>query len=420
MTTFLRPWVRSITWRRLAHVTLDFFVGLVPFVVVVTGIALAFGLSIIWVGIPVALLTLAFANAFGRFERARANSLLNLDVQAPPRKQPSTPSSFWSRWWARLSDGASWRATLYSLVLFVWGTFTLVFVPSFLALSVVALTLPIWNGQLPDGDADLFGARIDGAAELGAIGVAGLVGLLLWPWVVNAAAAVDAGLVRSLLGATRRSLEQRVEHLEVSRATTVASATDDRRRLERDLHDGVQPQLVNLAMQIGLAKERMADDPERARQLLDDAHLQAKQAIGTVRDLARGVYPAILADRGLDAALSALAAKSPVPVHIDVRMATRPPIEVEAAAYFIVAEALTNVAKHAGARHAWVLVEQPVAGAPVHLLVTDDGVGGADPDRGSGLRGLRDRVAALDGRFALSSPPGGPTHLDAVLPLPRA
>jgi signal transduction histidine kinase len=325
-----------------------------------------------------------------------------------------------SRWWARLSDGGSWRATLYSLVLFVWGTFTLVFVPSFLGLSVAALTLPVWNGQLPDGDADLFGARIDSAAELAGLGVAGLVGLLLWPWLVNAAAAVDAGLVRSLLGATRRSLEQRVEHLEVSRATTVASATDDRRRLERDLHDGVQPQLVNLAMQIGLAKERMADDPERARQLLDDAHVQAKQAIGTVRDLARGVYPAILADRGLDAALSALAAKSPVPVHIDVRMATRPPIEVEAAAYFIVAEALTNVAKHAGARHAWVLVEQPTPAAPVHLLVTDDGVGGADPARGSGLRGLRDRVAALDGRFAVSSPPGGPTHLDAVLPLPRA
>jgi signal transduction histidine kinase len=190
--------------------------------------------------------------------------------------------------------------------------------------------------------------------------------------------------------------------------------------LERDLHDGAQQRLVSLAMGLGMAKDKLDDDPERARELMAEAHEQAKQAIAELRDFARGIHPAVLGDRGLDAALSALAARSPIPVHVQASIPERPAATVEATAYFVVSEALTNVAKHAAARQAWVTVVR--YGDRLVVDVRDDGRGGAEPQHanglqaGSGLRGLRDRVAAVDGTFTLSSPLGGPTVIQVVLP----
>jgi signal transduction histidine kinase len=224
----------------------------------------------------------------------------------------------------------------------------------------------------------------------------------------------DLAIARRLLGPDR--LAARVGELERSRAAVVVSAEQERRRIERDLHDGAQQRLVALAMQLGRAKSRFATDPEGARKLLDEAHTEAKLALAELRDLARGLHPAVLTDRGLDAALSGLAARSPIPVVVEVDPAAGQdavPV-VDAIAYFVVAEALTNVAKHARATRAAVVVRR--LDGLLRVVVTDDGVGGADPAAGTGLRGLADRVSGVDGRLHVDSPSGGPTVLTVELP----
>jgi signal transduction histidine kinase len=239
----------------------------------------------------------------------------------------------------------------------------------------------------------------------------GLAILLLAPWVVRGLATANRYLVRGLLG---KDLSERVQTLTQTRAAAVDLAAADRRQIERDLHDGVQQRLVSLAMDLGRAKDKLDTDPERAKDLVDEAHEEAKRAITEVRDLARGIHPAVLTDRGLDAALSALAARSTMPVDVQVDVSERPPASVEAAAYFVVSEALTNVTKHANATKASVTVRR--SGDRLTIQVQDDGVGGAQVAEGSGLAGLRDRVGALDGELHLLSPSGGPTVLMVEIP----
>ena len=195
----------------------------------------------------------------------------------------------------------------------------------------------------------------------------------------------------------------------------VDAAEAERRRIERDLHDGAQQRLVALAMELGRAKSKFADDVDAARELVDQAHAEAKAALTELRDLVRGVHPPVLTDRGLDAALSGLAARCPVPVEVHVEAPVRPKASVEAVAYFVVAEALTNVAKHSRASHANVVVEGHGYPGTLSIVISDDGIGGADPG-GAGLAGLADRVAGVDGTLTVESPSGGPTIISAVLP----
>jgi signal transduction histidine kinase len=226
---------------------------------------------------------------------------------------------------------------------------------------------------------------------------------------------VELAMVRALLTPSGAELlTAKVSSLTESRARVVDAADAERRRIERDLHDGTQQHLVSLAMNLGMAKEKLESDPEAARQLVADAHQQAKDSITELRNVIRGVYPAVLTDRGLDAALSALAARSPVPVRLQVDLPRRPNPTAEAIAYFVVSESLTNVARHSGARSATVYVEQ--SGDRLKLAIVDDGRGGAVEAAGSGLTGLRDRVAAVDGRFTLTSPPGGGTTIAVEVP----
>jgi signal transduction histidine kinase len=171
---------------------------------------------------------------------------------------------------------------------------------------------------------------------------------------------------------------------------------------------------VKLAMDLGMAKEKFKSDPAAAEALISEAHDEAKQAMAEIRDLARGILPAVLTDRGLDAAISALAGRSPVPVTVDISLSERLPVPVETTAYFVVAEALTNVARHSQATEAHVVVKR--AGANLEIDVVDNGVGGADDSAGTGLAGLRDRLAAVDGTLAVSSPPDGPTRIHAEMP----
>jgi signal transduction histidine kinase len=234
----------------------------------------------------------------------------------------------------------------------------------------------------------------------------------------------DPELVRTVAAAAGLAMENerleaqlraRVEELRTSRARLVAAGTAERRRLERNLHDGAQQRLVALSLTMRLAQAKMRDDPAAAEKLMTGAQQELSLALEELRELARGIHPAILSDRGLPAALEALAGRSPVPVELAPPPRERLPASVEAAAYFVVAEALTNVAKYAHASEARVRIARDNGHAVVE--VADDGVGGADPARGSGLRGLADRVAALDGRLELRSPEGAGTVLRAEIPV---
>jgi signal transduction histidine kinase len=230
-------------------------------------------------------------------------------------------------------------------------------------------------------------------------------------------ATLHGAIIRALLGPSGTAvLQQRVEQLSESREASVDAAEAERRRIERDLHDGAQQRLVALAMDLGLAKERLerGDDDAATVALVGHAHDEAKRAITELRELVRGIHPAVLADRGLDAALSALAARCPVPVDLQVELPERPPAVIEATAYFVVGEALTNVAKHSKARSVRVRVTR--RGSILAVEVTDDGVGGAVVHRSGGLAGLADRVRAVEGTLRLASPAGGPTTLLAELP----
>ncbi len=246
---------------------------------------------------------------------------------------------------------------------------------------------------------------------------AGIAGLVAAPWVTAGVVALDARVARALLGPSRaEELQHRVEQLAQTRAGVVDAADAERRRLERDLHDGTQQRLVSLAMNLGMARAETAT-VEEAHQAIAEAHEEAKAALTELRHLIRGLHPPVLEDRGLDAALSGVAARMPIPVRLTVDVQRRPSPTIEAVAYFVVSEGLTNITKHADASQAEVFVQR--TGDRLHVIVSDDGVGGADPAHGTGLAGLAKRAASVDGTFEIASPPGGPTLLTVDLPCAR-
>ncbi|GAA3712596.1 hypothetical protein GCM10022224_092700 [Nonomuraea antimicrobica] len=242
----------------------------------------------------------------------------------------------------------------------------------------------------------------------------GLALLVLAPVLARAMAMLDLSVARALLEPSRTELGQRIETLTESRAGVIDAADAERRRIERDLHDGAQQRLVSLAMNLGLARATLTDLPEPAREAITRAHEEAKQALKELRDFVRGLHPAVLNDQGLDAALSGVAARAPIPVRLRVDIERRTTPTIEAVAFFIVSEALTNIAKHAAATKAEVSVRRERD--RLHVLVHDDGCGGARMDGGTGLRGLAQRVDSVDGTLRLSSPLGGPTTIEVELP----
>jgi signal transduction histidine kinase len=257
--------------------------------------------------------------------------------------------------------------------------------------------------------------KLESPGEVFGAAALGLVLLPLAPWVIRGLATADAAVARALLSPPKsEELEERIDTLRETQARSVDMAMADRRQIERDLHDGAQQRLLALGMELGMALEKFDTDPEAARDLVGDAHQELQRAIAELRNLARGVHPAVLTDRGLDAALSALAARSPVPVRLDVDVDERPPASVEATAYFIVAEALTNAARYANATHVDVRVRE--VDGKLHVTVVDDGVGGAQQQTGGGLAGLADRASSVEGSLQIASPAGGPTVIDAELP----
>jgi signal transduction histidine kinase len=281
---------------------------------------------------------------------------------------------------------------------------------------------PLYYYALPEGHLWWFGFNhwAPGLAEatLPTALLACLVGLVLTvpaAYLTRGIGFLHSRLARALLGPSeKQSLAARAAALEVSRDRTVDAATAERHRIERALHDGAQQQLVSVAMGLGMARSKLEADPAAARELVEQAHVETKRAIAELRDLARGIHPAVLADRGLDAALSDLARRCPVPVQVNVEADPRPPETVEEAAYFVVAEALTNIAKHAGANLATVTIGRTASTLAVEVF--DDGAGGAAPSLGGGLAGLSGRVEGLGGTLTVSSPSGGPTTVRSELP----
>ena len=247
-----------------------------------------------------------------------------------------------------------------------------------------------------------------------AIGVASLV--LISPWITVALARMLVSMASTLLGPDREAaIAAQVTQLETSRSAAVDSAEAERRRIERDLHDGAQQRLVALAAGLGAAKEKLEADPEAGRIMVAEAHEEAKAALKEIRDLVRGIHPVILHDRGLDAALSAVVARASVPVQLDVRVDQRPPAAVESAAYFVVNEALTQ-RRQARALHSGVGLDRPCRRSAWCSRFVTTASAEPMPSRGTGLQGLRDRVAALGGTMHVISPDGGPTTISVELP----
>ena len=411
----LRDLVSARTWLALVHHLVGLLIGSVVIFIVVFGIGFGIGaIPFALVGLPLLGITLRFTDWLARFERARFAVLLGVPIPAWPDDERAGYRWLLIPSWRKLGARATWSEVGYALLRLPVSVVTTAISFTVAALGLALLTLPLYNAELPSGGAVIDGTVLRGGPVLAASAVAGLVLLLAAAQLARGFAAADAGLSRVLLGPPSR-LAARVTELERSRERVVDAAEAERRRIERDLHDGAQQRLVALAMELGRAKAKFGEDPEGARQLVDQAHAQAKEALIELRNLVRGVHPPVLTDRGLDAALSGLAAICPVPVEMHVDVAVRPRPAVEAVAYFVVAEALTNVAKHARASQVRVMVEGHGFPGSLTVLISDDGIGGADPG-GAGLSGLADRVGGVDGELSVESPSGGPTIISAVLP----
>ncbi|MCX5195229.1 sensor histidine kinase [Streptomyces sp. NBC_00249] len=359
------------------------------------------------------LAVLAFCPLLTALQRSRFRSLLGLDIPPVVREHPWTTLRGLAE---RLRSDATWRQYGYHLLVSPLAATGAALLVLTWAVGTACATVYAWSWMLP-----WQGTALDlaWASQYDLLTVAGLLALLAAPWLAALLTRLDAVAAAALLGPNRaRELERRVEDLAESRAGVLDAADLERRRIERDLHDGAQQRLVSLAMNLGIARATLTGLPPEAKAVIDEAHREAKEAIEELSSLVRGLHPAVLEDRGLDAAISGIAARAPLPVDLTVDLAVRPGPTVEAVAYFVVSEALANVAKHARAGRCRVHVAR-VTGPRGDLLrveVTDDGVGGADPAGGTGLTGLRKRVGSVDGTIMINSPLGGPTVITVELP----
>jgi signal transduction histidine kinase len=322
----------------------------------------------------------------------------------------------WKRYRWILTDPATWRDFAWLLPGAVIG----------LALGILGLAIPLYGVQgitlLPLWiwiGTDWYGYGVfwpitsvgEGFLSMPQGLLILALGLAIAPWLRW----VDARFDKVLLAPTTAAeLRLRVAELTVTRADTVDAQAAELRRIERDLHDGAQARLVSLGMALGLAEEMVDRDPKAARKLLAEARESSGIALVELRHLVRGIHPPVLAERGLEGAVRALALSLPVPTTVDADLPGRPDTPVESAAYFAIAEALANLSRHSHARHAWVTLHY--ADGVLAMAVGDDGAGGADPRGGTGLRGIERRLAAFDGTMTLSSPPGGPTVVTMELP----
>jgi signal transduction histidine kinase len=428
------PFTRR-TWSEFSFLTIGAPFAGVGLALVGATLFAGVGLAITFFGLAVMALSVRMARGFGGLHRQLARGLLDEQIEDP---EPFVSRPGFLGWLqSALRDRTGWRSMAYVGIKVPLAALGILVGFAAWWDSFFCITYPLWGGAgagnrvavfgLPQV---LFGPGFFSAGHFGflhGLGVffAGIVFFFAAPWAVRVVVYLDRRVMRVLLAPD--ALSARVRVLERARAQSVDSSAATLRRIERDLHDGTQAQLVALAMRLGMAKEKLSGietetsgsaDLDQVRQLVDDAHRGAKEAIVELRDLARGIHPPAL-DVGLEGALSTLAARSTVPTELAVSLHDRPTPAIEAIAYFCVAELLANVAQHARASRASITCTDH--GQWLRVVVRDDGTGGAQLSRvgslSSGLVGLTDRVHAVDGRLDIASPPRGPTVVTVDLPL---
>jgi signal transduction histidine kinase len=415
---FLLSPIHPATWYANAAIGIGFFVGVFGFVALVSIASTGFATIVAGIGVVLVAVVIELSRRIARIERRRvmfgSEERLVAHQYRPLRGGPVELLR------AEFGDESRWRDALYVAVNFPLSIIEFFVVTTVWAIGLWLVTMPLWYdavagtslpsylGPLVDHDAPVVVMRtVVGAALLP-------VAASLSQLVMVLHRAVVAGL---LCTSESRQLRQQVETLKESRSAVLDVEASELHRIERDLHDGAQQRLVMLTIDLGLASERIDTDPAAARQLMLEGQEQARQALAEIRDLVRGIAPSILLDRGLVPALGSIAARGPVPtaVRSDLPPGERLPAAIERAAYFVVAEALVNVAKHSGARSCEVRCRRD--GSRLIVEVSDDGAGGATVEPGGGLAGLAGRVAGVDGTFKVSSPAGGPTLVRAELPV---
>jgi signal transduction histidine kinase len=420
----LRELIAARTWREVLYALLSPMLGGLGFAAVAATLLLTVAsIGTIVILIPVLPLFLALDRAVAGLCRSTANALLRTDV-AKPTRAPRGPGvlGFVARY---VADPVSWRAVGYLALRLPLGLaqFALGVLPWVYSLTFLAYPL-LWNLE-PQYRTDQHGGRHAFSIQIGdyyfdtwprgamVMGF-GVLLLLAAPWLTRGSLLIDRWLLPRLLGPSTASL--RIRELEETRANALNEAAATLRRIERDLHDGVQARLVALGMQLGRAESRLkAQDYDRASQLVSTSRQDAKEIIGELRELVRGIHPPAL-DSGLEPALRTLAARSPIPASVRVELPQRPPASLETMLYFSAAELLTNAGKHSGA--STIALTLLSDGERTRLIATDDGKGGARLDgEGSGLRGLAERVRTVDGHLDVDSPPGGPTTVTIELPV---
>lgn len=379
-------------------------------------------------GLPLLAVSATGVRRLGVAARALASRLLGVAVAEPDLFRSGAGFFGWLR--SALTDRSAWRARAYFIARAPVEVAGLAAVVTLRAGSLIFLASPVeWAAGLGTRQVVTGGPARHYVVNFGSFYfdtwprmalavVIGVAGWWLSPWVLRGILRADKALITSLLGPS--ALSARVRQLEQSRSEAVEGAEARLRRIERDLHDGAQAELVATAIKLGLAREKLASaraagpaDVVQASRLVDAAHHGVKEAIAQLRDLARGVHPPVL-DQGLEVALSSVAARSPVPVALDVDLPARPSPAIEATVYFCATELLTNVAKHAGATQA--SVDARADGRRLRIQVRDNGCGGARVQSGGGLCGLAARLQGVDGTLDIASPPGGPTVIEIVLP----
>ena len=414
---------RSATWRAFGYHAVTLLLAPLAFTYAVTTVSLGASLLVTVVGLVIVAAMVVAARYWGTVNRGLAASLLGRSIPAPV-PFVSRPG-FFGFLRSGLADTAGWRAIAHMVISFVTSVTAAVLSITFLVTGLGCMTHWYWSQWLPPMQAsdgswhrgsmivpDVF---VDGFWwQLAYIGVGILLTFVLWPAINNGAAKLQALLAAGLLGPTAAQL--RVKDLEASRSSSVNTADARLARIERDLHDGTQAQLVAIAMKLGDARDRLSagEANQDLQRLLDSAHGTAKDALADLRGIARGIRPAVLND-GLDAALESLAASAPLPVELDYQLGLRPAPAVEAIAYFCAAELLNNAVKHSRGTGARISVSGEEH--RLFLTVTDNGAGGADPAAGTGLAGLAERIRTVDGTLSISSPAGGPTSVTVSLPL---
>jgi signal transduction histidine kinase len=410
----LHPIVESRTYLRILYLLLALPLGVIEFSFLVTAISFGFGTAVTLIGIPILIATVWAWRWIAQLERSLIGRLVGVEIPSPYRPDPEG-GRWWKRIAARLADPATWKDLAFLLLQLPLGILSFTVTVTVLGLGLGLLFAPAYYWSLDSGD---FIAAVDVdtlAKAIAAVPVGALILLVGIPGL-SALGRLYGWLAAQLLGSNADPvLTAQVTELQDARSRIIAAGDAERRRIERDLHDGAQQRLVALALNLRMAEQRAASGDPSAAELVRQAGEEANLALKELRDLARGIHPAILTNRGLPAALEDLAARATVPVEVIAAPGERLPDPVEAAAYFVVSECLANIGKHAGATSATVSVK-PDDGHLV-VVVADDGVGGASLGNGSGIQGLEDRVGALSGTLAVESPPGEGTRVTATIPL---